>query len=101
MKTAYITAAHPQDVAREVEEQVARGCRSFVLRPVGAGGMADQPLDKERLGAARYAAGLQAEVLLESGVPAAARRFARPRAKASGRYRAPPCPGTTTDATPP
>ena len=74
MKTAYITAAHPQDVAREVEEQVARGCRSFVLRPLAAGGMADQQLDQERLGAARYAAGLQAEVVLESGVPAAAAR---------------------------
>jgi len=71
VKTAYITAAHPQDVAREVEEQVARGCRSFVLRPVAAGAMADQQLDQERLGAARYAAGLHAEVVLESGVPAA------------------------------
>jgi hypothetical protein len=78
MKTAYITAAHPRDVARQVEEQVARGCRSFVLRPVAAGAMADQQLDQqldqERLGAARYAAGLQAEVVLESGVPAAAAR---------------------------
>ncbi len=69
MKTAYITAAHPHDVAREVERQVALGCRSFVLRPVAHGGM----LDQERLGAARYAAGVQAEVVLESGVPAAAR----------------------------
>jgi L-alanine-DL-glutamate epimerase-like enolase superfamily enzyme len=69
MNTAYITAAHPQDVAREVERQVALGCRSFVLRPVAQGGM----LDQERLGAARYAAGVQAEVALESGVPAAAR----------------------------
>jgi hypothetical protein len=74
MKTAYITAAHPRDVARQVEEQVARGCRSFVLRPVAADAMADQQLDQERLGAARYAAGLQAEVVLESGVPAAAAR---------------------------
>jgi len=56
MNTAYITAAHPQDVAREVERQVALGCRSFVLRPVARGGM----LDQERLGAARYAAGVQA-----------------------------------------
>jgi len=69
MNTAYITAAHPQDVAREVERQVALGSRSFVLRPVAHGGM----LDQERLGAARYAAGVQAEVVLESGVPAAAR----------------------------
>ena len=69
MKSAYVTAAHPEDVAREVEDQVAQGCRSFVLRPIAGGGMPDQ----ERLGAARYAAGLQAEVVLESGVPAAAR----------------------------
>jgi len=69
MNTAYVTATHPQDVAREVERQVTLGCRSFVLRPVAHGGM----LDQERLGAARYAAGVQAEVVLESGVPAAAR----------------------------
>ena len=74
MKTAYITAAHPQDVARQVEEQVTQGCRSFVLRPVAGSGMADQQLDQERLGAARYAAGVHAEVVLESGVPAAAAR---------------------------
>ena len=69
MNPAYVTATHPQDVAREVERQVTLGCRSFVLRPVAHGGM----LDQERLGAARYAAGVQAEVVLESGVPAAAR----------------------------
>jgi L-alanine-DL-glutamate epimerase-like enolase superfamily enzyme len=69
MNTAYITATHPQDVASEVERQVALGYRSFILRPVAHGGM----LDQERLGAARYAAGVQAEVVLESGVPAAAR----------------------------
>jgi len=69
MNPAYVTATHPQDVAREVERQVTLGCRSFVLRPVARGGM----LDQERLGAARYAAGVQAEVVLESGVPAAAR----------------------------
>jgi L-alanine-DL-glutamate epimerase-like enolase superfamily enzyme len=73
MNTAYISAVHPQDVAREVEEHAAKGCRSFVLRPIAGGGMSDQQLDQERLGAARYAAGLQAEVVLESGVPAAAR----------------------------
>ena len=59
---APITAVHPQDVAREVERQVALGCRSFVLHAVAGGGM----LDQERLGAARYAAGLHAEVELES-----------------------------------
>ena len=74
MTTAYITAAHPQDVAHQVEEQAARGCRLFVLRSVAAGTMADQQLDLERLGAARYAAGVHAEVVLESGVPAAAAR---------------------------
>ena len=73
MKTAYITAAHPQDVAREVEHQLALGCRSFILRPVAHGGMLDRQLDQERLGAARYAAGVQSEVVLEAGVPAAAR----------------------------
>lgn len=59
---AYITAIHPPDVAREVERHVGLGCRSFVLRAVADGGM----LDQERLGAARYAAGVQCEVELES-----------------------------------
>jgi hypothetical protein len=59
---APITAVHPQDVACDVERQVALGCRSFVLHAVAGGGM----LDQERLGAARYAAGLHAEVELES-----------------------------------
>lgn len=69
MKSVYITLVHPEEVAREVERHVASGCRSFVLRPVAGGGMRDQ----ERLGAARYAAGLHAEVDLESDVRAAAR----------------------------
>ena len=74
MIVAYITRTHPQDVAREVERQLARGCRVFVLQPVAGGGM----LDQERLGAARYAAGLHAEVELgswagASGAAAAAR----------------------------
>jgi hypothetical protein len=59
--TAYITAGRPGDVAREVTRWYRRGCRSFVLRQVNSGGL----LDRERLGAARYAAGLQAEVELE------------------------------------
>jgi hypothetical protein len=59
--TAYITAGKPADVAREVARWHKRGCRSFVLRQVNGGGL----LDRERLGAARYAAGLQAEVELE------------------------------------
>ena len=59
--TAYITARRPSDVAREVELWSKRGCRSFVLRRINGGGV----LDLERLGAARYAAGLQAGVELE------------------------------------
>jgi hypothetical protein len=58
---AYITARKPAEVARDVESWLKRGCRSFVLRQVSGGGL----LDQERLGAARYAAGLQAEVELE------------------------------------
>lgn len=59
--TAYITARKPSDVAREVERWNKRGCRSFVLCKMNGGGV----LDMERLGAARYAAGLQADVELE------------------------------------
>jgi hypothetical protein len=57
---AYITARRPAEVARDVESWRKRGCVSFVLRRVGGGLM-----DQERLGAARYAAGLQADVELE------------------------------------
>jgi len=69
VKTAYIAAVHPVDVAREVEREVEQGCRSFVLRPIAGGAM----LDQERLGAARYAAGVHSEVVLDSGVVAVAR----------------------------
>jgi L-alanine-DL-glutamate epimerase-like enolase superfamily enzyme len=58
--TACITARSPVDVAREVEARVKAGCRRFVLQVLDGGGM----IDLERLGAARYAAGLQAEVEL-------------------------------------
>jgi hypothetical protein len=58
---AYITSRKPADVAREVERWRKRGCGSFVLRRVNGDGL----LDRERLGAARYAAGLQADVELE------------------------------------
>jgi hypothetical protein len=58
---AYITARNPADVARDVDGWCQRGCRSFVLRRIGGGGLVDQ----ERVGAARYAAGLQADVELE------------------------------------
>ena len=54
-------ARRPDDVAREVERLSEAGCRTFVLRRLDGGGM----LDQERLGAARYAAGLQADVELE------------------------------------
>lgn len=60
MTAAYITARSPVDVAREVEAQLQSGCRRFVLQALDGGGM----IDLERLGAARYAAGLQAEVEL-------------------------------------
>jgi hypothetical protein len=58
---AYIQARRPSEVARDVERWRKRGCRSFVLRQVDSGGV----LDLERLGAARYAAGLQAGVEFE------------------------------------
>jgi hypothetical protein len=57
----YIQARRPAEVACDVERWRTRGCLSFVLRQVDAGGV----LDLERLGAARYAAGLQADVELE------------------------------------
>ena len=66
---AYIAARQPTEVAREVERLHKRGYRAFVLRQVNHGG----ELDRERLGAARYAAGIQSQVELEgdssSGVP--------------------------------
>lgn len=65
MTRAYVTARRPADVAREVECLAETGCREFVLQSVDAGGT----LDLERLGAARYAAGLQSLVVLEA-VPA-------------------------------
>ena len=68
--TAYITARRPADVAREVEKQKDAGCTSFVVREVDHGGM----LDRERLGAARYAAGSQARVELEPATELAASR---------------------------
>ena len=70
---ARITAVKPRDVAAAVEAARLRGCTSYRLSAVDGGGM----LDRERLGAARYAAGLQSDVELEPAVPAepaAARR---------------------------
>jgi hypothetical protein len=62
-----ITARRPIDVAREVEALARAGERAFVLASVDGGGM----LDLERLGAARYAAGLQSKVELEASAPTA------------------------------
>ena len=62
-----ITARRPAEVAREVEASFRDGQRSFVIASVDHGGM----LDQERLGAARYAAGLQSKVELEAEAPIA------------------------------
>lgn len=61
MTPGYITARRPADVAREVEVLLNGGCRKFVLSRLAGGGT----LDLERLGAARYAAGLHSAVELE------------------------------------
>jgi L-alanine-DL-glutamate epimerase-like enolase superfamily enzyme len=62
----YIREARPRDVALEVEAAKRMGCTSFTLRSIDHGGM----LDLERLGAARYAAGVQSVVELEEAVAA-------------------------------
>ena len=62
-----ITARRPADVARQVEELFREGRREFVVVSIDNGGM----LDQERLGAARYAAGLQSKVELEAEAPTA------------------------------
>ncbi len=62
-----ITARRPSDVAEEVERRARGGETRFVLTSIDQGGM----LDLERLGAARYAAGLQSAVELEDATPAA------------------------------
>jgi hypothetical protein len=67
VKAHLITARRPADVAREVEAQVRAGRRAFVLSRIANGSM----LDLERLGAARYAAGVQSVVELEEETPAA------------------------------
>jgi len=59
--TAYIDARTPTEVAVEVESLRSAGCSRFVLQRLDGGGM----LDLERLGAARYAAGLQSVVELD------------------------------------
>ena len=62
-----ITARRPEEVAREVERFVSAGEKRFVVARIDHGGM----LDRERMGAARYAAGLQSKVELEKETPAA------------------------------
>jgi hypothetical protein len=61
-----IAAKRPQDVAREVEQLSVQGQHRFVIVRIDHGGT----LDLERLGAARYAAGLQSTVELEVETPA-------------------------------
>jgi hypothetical protein len=61
VRVAYITARRPSDVAREVEVMLKAGSTKFILRAIANGDM----LDGERLGAARYVAGIQADVELE------------------------------------
>lgn len=68
MSNVRIDAVKPADVARAVESLRERGETSFALRSVDHGGM----LDRERLGAARYAAGLHAGVRLEVDEPVGA-----------------------------
>lgn len=63
-----ITARRPDDVAREVERLASGGERRFVIARIDHGGM----LDRERVGAARYAAGTQSAVELEEETPRAA-----------------------------
>ena len=63
-----ITAKRPDAVAREVERLARKGLTRFTISAIDHGGM----LDQERLGAARYAAGLQSTVELEALTAAAA-----------------------------
>ena len=67
MKAELITARRPADVACDVEALARKGRRVFVLTRIDHGSM----LDMERLGAARYAAGVQSVVELEEEIPAA------------------------------
>ena len=62
-----VSSRRPAEVAREVEQLVLEGQRHFVLSRIDGGGM----LDLERLGAARYAAGVQSTVELQAASPAA------------------------------
>ncbi|TMC52878.1 MAG: hypothetical protein E6J20_10375 [Chloroflexi bacterium] len=68
MTAANIVARRPDEVAHEVEQLMRDGHRRFVIATIDHGGM----LDLERLGAARYAAGLQSAVELDEAAPVAA-----------------------------
>jgi hypothetical protein len=68
VKTAHVTARRPEEVAHEVERLARAGCMSFLISRIDDGAM----LDLERLGAARYTAGIQSEVALEAETPAVA-----------------------------
>ena len=59
--SALVTALKPSEVAAEVERLVAEGFSAVKLKAANAGG----PVDQERLGAARWAAGHQVEVRLD------------------------------------
>ena len=67
MKACAITARRPADVAREVEALFREGRRAFVVSRIDHGSM----LDMERLGAARYAGGVESVVELAEETPAA------------------------------
>ena len=67
MSVPLITARRPSEVAREVERLARGGNRTFVISSLDHGGM----LDQERLGAARYAAGIQSTVELGAETPVA------------------------------
>ena len=64
-----IAERKPAEVAAHVEEEVRHGVSRVDLLSIDGGG----PLDLERLGAARYAAGRDADLrLVLNGTPAAA-----------------------------
>ena len=64
-----IAERKPAEVAAHVEASVRHGARRVDLLSIDGGG----PLDLERLGAARYAAGRDAELrLVLNGAPASA-----------------------------
>ena len=75
MTKAYITARTPAGVSREVELLRQTGCTQFIVSMLDGGAM----IDRERLGAARYAAGLQSEVELEGQSSAPSREVAATR----------------------